>query len=362
MSQSRRASGAWCVLSTLALLALLACGQDEKGTATVDPAASKGSAPSSAPSVSAPSPSASGRADPSPRPFFCVNGALRGGPGPEPDPDAAHGHWGASAASASASGSSARAAGGAWGGWGNGIGLGTVGGYGHGAGTGTGQGYTGGPGRSIIQGLTATLDSPRGETARGAALELCAQSPALRACFDADYEKTHHKTTRLRFSLTRGAGGESVPGAELTKSVIEPELTTCVTAALAKAAIPGGLGALEIDLSFTRTPTVRLIDAKFAVVGKLPTDVAKRIVRAHYPRLRACYESTLERAPATRGTVDAALTVGADGAVESAKADAGTLTDPVTRSCVAGVLRTLSFPESGGGKVEITYSIDFSRD
>jgi hypothetical protein len=108
--------------------------------------------------------------------------------------------------------------------------------------------------------------------------------------------------------------------------------------------------------------TVKMIEAGTDIQGRLPPDVIKRIVRANYPRFRACYESGLKRDPGLKGTVSVMFIIDTSGAVESASSAGGTLTDGTVTSCVVGVYRTLSFPEPEGGKVRVTYPIDFQND
>jgi hypothetical protein len=108
--------------------------------------------------------------------------------------------------------------------------------------------------------------------------------------------------------------------------------------------------------------TVKMIEAGTDIQGRLPPDVIKRIVRANYPRFRACYESGLKRDPGLKGTISVMFIIDTSGAVESASGAGGTLTDGTVSSCVVGVYRTLSFPEPEGGKVRVTYPIDFQND
>jgi hypothetical protein len=108
--------------------------------------------------------------------------------------------------------------------------------------------------------------------------------------------------------------------------------------------------------------TVKMIEAGTDIQGRLPPDVIKRIVRANYPRFRACYESGLKRDPGLKGTVSVMFIIDTSGAVESASGAGGTMTDGTVSSCVVGVYRTLSFPEPEGGKVRVTYPIDFQND
>jgi hypothetical protein len=103
-----------------------------------------------------------------------------------------------------------------------------------------------------------------------------------------------------------------------------------------------------------------LVEQPIDVQGKLSKDVVRRILRANFPRFRACYEHNLKRDPNLKGTVSARFIIDKTGAVESATLAGGTLTDPQMNACYLGVFRTLSFPEPEEGKVLVKYGVDFS--
>jgi hypothetical protein len=107
---------------------------------------------------------------------------------------------------------------------------------------------------------------------------------------------------------------------------------------------------------------VKMIETGTDVTGGLPRETVKRIIRANFPRFRACYEQGLKKDPGLRGTVAVRFIVDTTGAVESAGLSGGTLSDAQVSSCVLGVYRTLSFPEPEGGKVMVAYPIDFQND
>ncbi len=114
--------------------------------------------------------------------------------------------------------------------------------------------------------------------------------------------------------------------------------------------------------SVTKTRTVKMIETGTDIKGRLPPEIIKRIIRANFPRLRACYEQGLKRDPTLKGTVSVRFIISASGAVESASSAGGTMTDKPVSDCVLGVYRTLSFPEPEGGKVMVTYPIDFQNE
>ena len=102
--------------------------------------------------------------------------------------------------------------------------------------------------------------------------------------------------------------------------------------------------------------SVSIVDTgvSFAGPGTLPVEVVKRIVRATFPRFRACYELGVDRDPKLKGQVTGRLLVDSTGAVSAVKDGPTTIPDPIVASCVMGVFQTMAFPEPVGGDVEIT--------
>lgn len=111
-----------------------------------------------------------------------------------------------------------------------------------------------------------------------------------------------------------------------------------------------------------KTKVVKMIETGTDIQGRLPPEVIKRIIRANFPRFRACYEQGLKKDPGLKGTVAVRFIIDTTGAVESANLSGGSMSDSQVSSCVLGVYRTLSFPEPEGGKVMVTYPIDFQND
>jgi hypothetical protein len=90
-------------------------------------------------------------------------------------------------------------------------------------------------------------------------------------------------------------------------------------------------------------PDVRLGDS--ATMGALTREVIRRIVSQHRSRIRACYESSLRANPAAAGRVTVRFQIAADGSVTSADVVGDTTGDPTVGSCIAAVVRRLSFPQ-----------------
>ena len=108
--------------------------------------------------------------------------------------------------------------------------------------------------------------------------------------------------------------------------------------------------------------TIKMPETTIDQAGKLPQEVVKRIVRANFPRFRACYEVALKKDPGLRGTVITRFIIDTTGATESASMSGGTMNDGGVKSCVRGVFASLSYPEPESGKVMVTYPLDFDNN
>jgi len=107
---------------------------------------------------------------------------------------------------------------------------------------------------------------------------------------------------------------------------------------------------------------VKMIETGTDIQGKLPPEIVKRIVRANFPRFRACYQQGLKKDPDLSGTVSTSFVIDSTGAVDNVTLGKGTMKDTQVAECVRGVFKTLSFPEPEAGKVKVTYPIDFHND
>ena len=168
-----------------------------------------------------------------------------------------------------------------------------------------------------------------------------AKDDALKACIWERMQKlrlatpTRNETLSYAFSV-------HAPPASLTKLVPDP---------------------IDCKLPTGKKPVVPILSETDAVVvGTRPATVVKRIIRANFPRFRACYEQGLKANPTLAGTVVTELVIDETGAPESVKSAGGTLGDDQVKSCVTGVFRTLSFPEPEAGKVKVTYPLHFKPD
>lgn len=158
-------------------------------------------------------------------------------------------------------------------------------------------------------------------------------------------------------------GCDRKPDVRQDPSATGSQSSSASPSALAEA--PSGASPASSELGTTDAAppklklTVTMNDAGIDVVGRLPPEVVKRIARANFPRLRACYEQGLKKDPTLKGTVISRFVIDAKGAVESASSKGGAMPDKSVADCVVNVFRTLSFPEPESGKVTVTYPVDF---
>jgi hypothetical protein len=93
--------------------------------------------------------------------------------------------------------------------------------------------------------------------------------------------------------------------------------------------------------------------------GTLPREVIERSVRAHYSRVRRCYEAGLARNPTLEGRVEIQFVIGEDGMVSMTKSTAATtLRDDEVVKCVQMEFHYIGFPKPTGGSVAVVYPVD----
>lgn len=122
---------------------------------------------------------------------------------------------------------------------------------------------------------------------------------------------------------------------------------------------PNGLGIWQSPSKVTKTVTIA---EKVAESGPgLPAAVVRRILRANFPRLRACYVQGLKKNPALAGTFEVKYEIGVHGEVAGVAPGKGTLADPSVQGCMVGVIKTLTFPDPDGGKVQCRHVYEFTN-
>jgi TonB family protein len=91
------------------------------------------------------------------------------------------------------------------------------------------------------------------------------------------------------------------------------------------------------------------------VEGSLDKDLIRRVVRAHIPEIRFCYNAALERDPKAEGRVIVDFTIGTEGRVTESKIGESTLADAEATECMRVAVARWSFPKPDGGTVAVSY-------
>lgn len=245
-----------------------------------------------------------------------------------------------------------------------GLGLGSVGTFGHGAGTG-GLSTLGGPAphpaglHGLVVALDGKLDAP--SASRG----ICVAFTSFKPCFDAA-KSAPGLSVLVGVRLEIDGEGHVASASAISQSHAAPSVVACVTDAAKRLLFSPPLeGKATLDYAFdygASTKGVHMKEGASTIDGRLPPDVIRRIARANFPRLRACYEAGLKVDPKLKGTLAARFVIDATGAVTGAKLDPGTLADPTVRACMLHVFEGLSFPAPEGGTVKVFYPVDFTDE
>lgn len=104
-------------------------------------------------------------------------------------------------------------------------------------------------------------------------------------------------------------------------------------------------------------PVVKLGNA--SATGDLDKEIIRKYIRQSINKIEYCYEKELVANPNLgEGTMTVKFVIGADGKVVTAAASG--LGNAIVETCVAGVVKGISFPKpQGGGVVNVTYPFTF---
>ena len=92
-----------------------------------------------------------------------------------------------------------------------------------------------------------------------------------------------------------------------------------------------------------------------AADGQLDKDLIRRVVRAHLPEVRECYDQGLARDPGARGKIAIDFTIGAQGRVTRSAVAASDMKDEAVPACISEAIEGWLFPRPDGGSVEVSY-------
>lgn len=93
--------------------------------------------------------------------------------------------------------------------------------------------------------------------------------------------------------------------------------------------------------------------------GSLDEDLIRRVVQAHLPETRACYEALLASDGEASGVVAVDFTIDESGAVRDPVLFAEELTDATLHECMRETILAWKFPRPEGGSVTVTYPFLF---
>ena len=112
---------------------------------------------------------------------------------------------------------------------------------------------------------------------------------------------------------------------------------------------------LALTVITSAAPVQAAETATYAGEGQLDKDLIRRVVRAHIPEIRVCYNQALERDPQAQGRVVIDFTIGTEGKVTASKVGAGDFKDVAASECMADAVAGWVFPRPDGGYVVVSY-------
>jgi hypothetical protein len=93
--------------------------------------------------------------------------------------------------------------------------------------------------------------------------------------------------------------------------------------------------------------------------GKLDEDLIRRVVQAHMPETRACFEVLLASDAEASGVLVIDFTIDESGAVRDPVLFGEDLTDATLHDCMRETVLAWKFPRPEGGHVTVTYPFLF---
>jgi TonB family protein len=123
----------------------------------------------------------------------------------------------------------------------------------------------------------------------------------------------------------------------------------------------GGYGSSTGSLGGTKQSVEVGIAAEEATVsGSLDKELVRQVIQRNRGQIRFCYESLLNRFPKLGGKVAIRFTIATEGNVVTSSVAQSTAGNSELEQCVAGRVRTWTFPKpKGGGSVVVTYPFIF---
>jgi hypothetical protein len=191
--------------------------------------------------------------------------------------------------------------------------------------------------------------------ANGLASALCNDFEQLRYCIAA----ARRDSPPLNASLDVALSPTAPTGVVIVGGTTDPAIRECAIEVLARSEVRLGDDApLTIEIAASSKPAPGVT----SVTGRLAPEIIKRLIRSQFSRFRRCYETALKSNPSLAGSVSVRYIVDEWGRVANAEVtDASTLPDPSVRECVRQVYSKIYYPIPEGGRVMVTYPIDFQN-
>ena len=125
-----------------------------------------------------------------------------------------------------------------------------------------------------------------------------------------------------------------------------------------EALVPPQSAAPELNPVVTMAQTSQVM-----VMGSLDKELVRRVVHANRGQVRYCYESLLYKFPSLSGAVTVKFVIAATGKVAAAAIAQSTVGNAQLEACLAGRVRTWTFPKPrGGGVVVVNYPFKFAQE
>ncbi|QRO00985.1 adventurous gliding motility protein GltG [Archangium violaceum] len=122
----------------------------------------------------------------------------------------------------------------------------------------------------------------------------------------------------------------------------------------------GGYGSGVGGLGGKQSVEVGIAAEDATVSGSLDKELIRQVIQRNKGQIRFCYESLLNRYPKLGGKVSIRFTIASEGNVVTSSVAQSTAGNSELEQCVAGRVRTWSFPKpKGGGSVVVTYPFLF---
>jgi hypothetical protein len=210
----------------------------------------------------------------------------------------------------------------------------------------------------LVYPVTAVPVSDRGPRGYAVASAACKSVAAIKKCHD----EAKNPVGSLVFDVAVG-DGKATSVKKTGGDVTDETLTTCVSAALAAAtyeAAANGTTAYKITFEPARRSVPTVMVSSATASGPLPPEVIRRVVRAHFNKIRFCYDRALRSQPTLAGKLVMNFTIDPKGGTKGVSVADGTISDPDLRSCVIAAFTSMSFPEPKSGPVVVTYPIEFT--